>query len=275
MTLPRTDSDSNIREQVEKLAHELRNTQRELERVRLERRVSPMIVLLLVIALGAALATGSVDAQTSGRIVAPFTVVDKTGRELLSVVTNDAGNPSLRVGLVTLGTGASGGGFVAVQRPNGNIALALGQRDGSFGLRVFDITGDKELGRVSEAKAGGAVFVANNNAGKTRMLMSGTGELHAVDASGTTRATMTADGAFSIRNKGGTTVAKLAESSGGAGQFQLANSGGDAVVEAGLLSTGAGVVRAYPLGLGGPAGNLVGVGTPGTFIMGFLGSTKK
>lgn len=273
MSLPTTDAYADIREHLDRLANELRETKRELERVRLDRRMPPVIVPLLVMALAAALTTGSLDAQGAGRIVAPFTVVDKTGR-LLFKVDNDNDRPTVIAGLVQMGTGASGGGYVAVQRPNGNTAVALGQRNGNFGLRLFDITGDTELATVSEAKVGGGVFVANDGAGKTRMLMSGTGQLHAVDGSGNTRATMTADGAFSIRNAAGTTIARVAES-GGTGQLQLANSGGNAIVEAGMLGTGAGVVRAYPLGLGGPVGNLAGLGAPGTFIVGFLGSTTK
>ena len=233
-----------------------------------KRRVTPTILLLFLTVLGAGLATRSMDAQAPGRVVAPFTVVDKTGRELFSV--QDAnGRPTVRAGLVAMGTGASGGGFVVVQRANNNDALALGQRDGSFALRVFDITGNTELATVGEAKVGGGVLVANDAAGKTRMLMSGTGQLHAVDPGGVTRATMTADGAFTIRNAAGTTVARLGQAQAGSGIFQLANSGGDAVVEAGLLQTGAGIVRTYPAGMVG------GIGVPGTFIMGFLGSTRK
>jgi len=320
MARPSCDSDS-LSQHVDKLANELRNTQRELERLRLERRVSPTFLPLLVMVLGAALATRSLDAQTSGRVVAPFTVVDKAGNPLFEVV-NDNGRATIRAGLVIMGTGASGGGYVVVQRPNKNTALALGQRNdnfalrvfdisgntdlatvgeasagsggyvavrrqngnnavalgqsnGSFGLRVFDTAGKSELATVSEAKVGGGVFVANDGAGKTRMLMSGTGQLHAVDEGGTTRATMTSEGAFSIRNAAGTTVLRLGESAGGAGQLQLANSAGNAMVEAGVLRTNAGVVQAYPLGLGAaPAGGLLGIGAPGTFIMGFIGSRK-
>lgn len=277
MDLPKSgDTDIHIRQHVEQLANELRNTRREIERMRVERRVSPTILLLLVTVLGAALVTRSLDAQAPGRVVAPFTVVDKTGRELFKV-DNENDRPTIRAGLVVMGTGASAGGYVVVQRPNGTTALALGQRNGNFGFRVFGITGEAELATVSEAKVGGGVFVANDGSGKTRMLMSGQGQLHAVDTSGRTRATVTDDGAFSIRNANGTTVARLGESQGGAGMFQLANSGGNAMVEAGLVGTGAGAFRTYPSGV--PVANTTGgvlgaLGMPGTFIMGFLGSKK-
>ncbi len=268
MALTPSESHTHVSEQIERLAAELRNTQRELERLRRDRPVAPTMLLILVTVLGAGLATRSTDAQTPGRVVAPFTVVNSTGQPLFAVEDTN-GRPTIRAGLVTMGTGVSGGGFVVVHRSNTNDAVALGQRDGNFGLRVFDVTGKLELARVSEAKVGGGVFVANDGNGKTRMLVSGTGQLHAVDASGATRATITDDGALSVRNKQGATVAKLFHGQSGAGSLQLANSGGDAVVEAGLLATGAGVVRAYPAGMPG------GMGVPGTFIMGFLGSLKK
>jgi len=273
MKLLTTDTYPDVRDRLDRLASELRETKRELHRVRLERRISPTIMLLLVTALGSAVATGSLEAQTSGRIIAPFTVIDTTGRELFKVDTvNDL--PRIRVGRVAMGTGVSGAGYIVVERSDGKNALTLGEIDGKFALRVMG-TRNAEIASVGEAKVGGGVFVANDAAGKIRMLMSGTGELHAVDPSGRTRATMTADGAFAIRNAAGTTVLRVGESPGGAGQFLLANGTGNAMVEAGVLATGAGVVRAYPLGLGGPAGNLLGLGVPGTFIVGFLGSPKK
>jgi hypothetical protein len=274
MALPVTDSLKDVRERLDRLTRDLRETQRELQRVRLERRVSVAIPLFLIVALAAALSTGAVDAQSSSRVVAPFTVVNKTGQELFKV-DDENGRVNVRAGLVQLGTGASGGGFLVVQRANNQTALGLGQRNGSFGFRVFGITGETELAGMNEAKVGGGVVVANDGNGKTRMLMSGQGQIHAVDASGRTRATMTDDGAFSIRNASGTTVARLGESPGGNGLFQVANTGGNTMVEAGIVGTGAGAVRAYPSGV--PVANTTGgvlgaLGMPGTFIMGFLGS---
>jgi len=256
MALTVNDGDSDVLDRLERLARELRDLHRELERVRLERRMSPTIVLFLVVALGAALATGSVDAQTSGRVVAPFTVVDKNGRDIFKVVDQN-GRATITAGHVVIGTGASGGGFLVVQRSNGNDALSLGELKGSFGFRVLDVTGNTELPTVGEApKVGGGAVVAHDGSGKIRMLMSGHGELHVVDAAGLARVAITSVGALSIHNAKGATVARLADG-GGAGQFQLANSG-TAIVEAGLLDSGVGVVRALP------------AGPPGTLIMGTI-----
>ena len=265
----RPDTMTDVRELLDRLATELRQTQRELECVRRRPNLSPYAVLILVLALGVSLATRSVGAQSPSRVVAPFTVVDENGQTLLEVVEKN-GRANMQIGQVWLGTGSSGTGFVEIFRANNKPALDMGLDANLFGIRLYSPDDGIEWASIAEAKIGGGVFVANDANGKIRMLMSGQGQLHAVDAAGATRATMTTDGAFSIRNKNGTTIARLGESPGANGTFQLANSSGDAVVEAGLLPTGAGVVRTYPNGgvVGGP------LGLPGTFIMGFLGSTK-
>jgi hypothetical protein len=265
------DEATEIRVLLDRLTNELRHTQRELAYVRRRRNASPYVVVVLILALGVSLATRSVGAQSSNRVVAPFTVVDANGKEMLFVGDPFGdGQIIVRAGRAAIGTSSNGNGFVQLQRSNDQRGILMGGPSSKYGLRIFDSTGDVELVSINEAAVGGGVLTANDKAGKTRMLMSGQGQLHAVDASGATRATMTADGAFSIRNKNGTTIARLGESPSANGMFQLANSGGDAVVEAGLVSTGAGVVRTYPNG--GVVGGALGL--PGTFIMGFVGSTK-
>jgi len=134
-------------------------------------------------------------------------------------------------------------------------------------VRVASSAGT-ELASMGEAPVGAGAVVVNDGSGKLRLVMSGQGELHAVNPSGVTRATMTSEGAFSVRSAGNVTIATLSDAGNGSGLFQLANSSGNAMVEAGILPTAEGVVRTYPLG--GPPGTLVGM--PGTFIKGWTGS---
>lgn len=417
-------NDSELRQRVEQLARELIETRRDVARLRQYRRLSKAFALALSGVVFWSLSAPSMQAQATAspsKLVAPFTIVDDKGQELVSV-TSAGGFARMRVGAqggsVWLGTGASGTGFVTVQRQNNTDAVALGQigngpagvrvmdgagnasiaeltsaggngslalirsngtrflesmisgsglpflqigdkggvslgagrsaigfvtthradktdavalgslGGGAPGLRVFDasgeavvaeLTGDASgstllvgsaagekptlkagpkaaaadafitLGRsgaghairvadsknnqlavMGEAGVGGGVFVANDRNGTTRMLMSGQGELHAVDPTGVTRATVTSEGAVSVRNSGSATVAKLAVLGSGNGILQIANSGGNAMVEAGILPTSEGVVRTYPLG--GPPATMIGM--PGTFIKGFTGSGK-
>src|SRR5262245_59017109 len=113
MNLLPTNADPDVRERLDRLASELRETKRDLQRVRIERRILPALVLLVVAVFGT-VGTRSTQAQNSGRVVAPFAVVDQLGRELFKVESiND--RPAVRAGLVVMGTGASGGGYLSVE----------------------------------------------------------------------------------------------------------------------------------------------------------------
>src|SRR5688572_4893219 len=123
--------DDDLRQRVEELARELSDTRRELDRLRTSRRFSPAAGVVLCVIVVASFTGRSIGAQGSAapsRLVAPFTVVDDKGQELLSV-TSAGGFARLRVGAqggsVWLGTGGSGAGFVTVQRADGTDAAAL------------------------------------------------------------------------------------------------------------------------------------------------------
>ena len=193
-------------------------------------------------------------------------ILDAAGTNALSELSGDGSGSTLLVG-------APGGGKAALKvgatAAAADAFVSIGRGAGGHVVRVSDADGS-EVATMGEARVGGGVFVASDGTGKVRMLMSGQGELHAVDAAGVTRATVTSEGALSVRNSSNTTVVRIAGSGGGNGMLQITNSGGNAMVEAGVLPTSEGVVRAYPLG--GPPGTMIGM--PGTMIKGWTGAGK-
>lgn len=194
-------------------------------------------------------------------------VLDSTGNGTLAELSGDTSGGSLTVGAPA---GAKPTLKVGPKVTAKDALVTIGPGSGAgYVVRIADSAGT-ELATMGEARVGGGVFVANDGSGKIRMLMSGQGELHAVDPAGVSRATVTSEGALAARNAGNVTIARLSDSGGGNGILQIANSGGNAMVEAGILPTSEGVVRAYPLG--GPPATMIGM--PGTFIKGWTGGQK-
>jgi hypothetical protein len=208
-----------------------------------------------------AVAIGSYEGGAPG-----VRVFDAKGSVVVSELSGDAAGGKLIVGSVPPAQPVL---KVAPTVAITDAFVTIGRGSAGHIIRVTDADGSA-IATMGEARVGGGVFVAADGDGKTRMLMSGQGELHAVDPGGVTRATVTSEGALSVRNSNNATIVKLSGSPAGNGVFELADTSGNAMVEAGILPTSEGVVRAYPLG--GPPGTMLGM--PGTMLKGWRGGDQ-
>ena len=206
------------------------------------------------------------------RVVAPFEVVDRTGKRIFYVndgiaelyngsgksvawiaASNGGGNFVAKSAAADLLTtfGASGQSTGMIITENGVQRVDLGRdpKQGTFRLRFFS-SGGKDTAGIGQSSAGpGLAFVADIAGNlKARMGISG-GK----------------NGIFWVANGSGQSVAELTEGESQGGRLSLFSSRGENMVVAGVAAGGFGVVRAGPEGFK-PGGLLLGL--PGSYIAG-------
>jgi hypothetical protein len=213
-------------------------------------------------------------------VVAPFEVVDRTGRRVFYVDAEN-GPPRAellnREGKVVATMGApDGGGQFTTHGTSANLSVYLGifgagkgagvtvlesgvrrtelGRDGDTGrfrLKIFGSGGALVAGIGEEATKGGGLAVVNDGSGNPRAAMG-------VNAA-------SGKGFVLITNRSKTEVATLTEGSHAGGLLTINDAAGRAMVEAGVTGDGIGVVRTGPEGfkpgygvLGLPASSISG-----------------
>lgn len=211
------------------------------------------------------------------KVVAPFEVVDRSGKRIFSVEDGNARYVNLfnRDGKQVAGIGATapGGYFFASSatsdlfarvtaegsssgvtvEENEVIRLDLGRDKGkgTYRLKFFTNAGTDVAGIGESTETKGGLAVIQDESGRTRAsigVRSGEG-----------------GGGIFIHNSRGTMVAGLTEGSAKSGLLLINSSAGQPMVEAGVTAEGFGVVRAGPEGFKPGVGIL---GLPGSYIAG-------
>jgi hypothetical protein len=215
--------------------------------------------------------------EIAHKVVAPFWVIDRSGKLIFDVVSEDAG-PQARLydgsGQVAVALAAnSNGGQISVG--NSSQRTYVGVFGDGAGVRILDASGGQSKPRVAlgsesgryrlKILGGGGQSVAG--IGENTL---GTGTAQVANAGGEVKAVMAVDtggnGSFEIYN-GGTRLAKLSQGDFGGGLLTLWRSGGGStpMVAAGTTDKGNGLVQVGPNGFKAGLGFF---GLPGSFISG-------
>jgi hypothetical protein len=216
------NAEDGLYTRIEQLESAVATATTDLERLRSATHTAAVIRRAACAVAAALVAIAATPAGT--RIVAPFRVVDGSGKLIAAVLTNparflvynEAGTEALQV------VGGNSSFFKALS-PNGRTVTVMGVDSGKTPL-------------ISLRTAGGhnnrlALAVAD---GKSSLVMSSKADISIVD---------------------------IGEGAHG-GAFQLSDAGGTLAVEAGITPTGVGVVRTHPQG-NMTGGNFVGAGILG------------
>jgi hypothetical protein len=323
-----------LERQAARSANEAAFTRRELRRSealhrehvrwrRIERILSAGIVTVTVVALW----SGGPSAQTPQRSInervddlekrvgglmgsevggpvrfrAPFEIVGKQGKILMSVKEGAAGGVmelgQRGAGLVTLGVGDSGAGFMLITHKKGSDAIGLGGRQGGpagvsvisesdGSVQAFLGLDDKNDGRVALGKsASGSVEIGIGRSGagftllrdKSGALAASVGRLDngamafTVHGAGEKPvASLTADpklgGRTNVMNAQGLPVGGLLAQQSGGGLVLTGATGGDSLVDLGIGADGGGTMRVYGPGGGSPRASVVAEDNVGKVI---------
>jgi hypothetical protein len=192
--------------------------------------------------------------STSGsptKILAPFEVLDHTGKTILRVSDDPAGDQEGRI-VIAPSTHENYG--LVFRTASGETAAILSETedgDGRLQLLGTDRNSEVRIGGGSTETGGGMTIV--NKGQRVVMLgrnhVSGGGILRLTNAGGKVLAGISGspggDGLVEVFH-GGTQVAVLTVGAAGAGMLQLSSPSGTPTVEAGTIASGLGVVRTGP-----------------------------
>lgn len=216
--------------------------------------------------------------ELARKVVAPFEVVDRSGRLIFDVVKEESG-PQVRlydssvqpvVGLAA----TSKGGQISAGNPSGQ-ATYVGIFSDGAGLRVRDATGGTSQPRIDLGNQNGKPYHLKIFGGSGNSIagigenLAGTGTVQVADAGGQVKATVgvsqNGSGAFTLYN-GSNIIGNLTQGDFGGGLLVLFGSGGGKpMVAAGTTASGIGLVQVGPNGFEAGLGVL---GLPGSFIAG-------
>lgn len=215
--------------------------------------------------------------EIAHKVVAPFWVIDRSGKLIFDVVSEDAG-PQARLydgsGQVAVAMSASSnGGQVSVG--NSSSRTYVGVFGDGAGVRIRDASGGESKPRVALGSEGGRYKLKILGGGGQSIAgigenTLGTGTAQVANAGGEVRAVMAVDtggnGSFEVYN-GGNHLAKLSQGDFGGGLLTLWGAGGGStpMVAAGTTDKGKGLVQVGPNGFKAGLGFF---GLPGSFISG-------
>jgi hypothetical protein len=202
--------------------------------------VTAGVIAGLALALTAAAVSSGSHQGGGQRVVAPFTVLDKSGKSIATI-----GEAGAHRGLFVFGPCA---------QADAGCATVTIEGTGQQGVNVFDSSGSKQVAFLGVAKSdGGGLLRIHDSSGKLNAALSrdneGTaGMLSLLRSSGTPIAVLGKAGVL-VKDSGGQAVAQLgfAPTNAGAGYLAIGTASG-ALVEAGVLNGAFGVVRTYPTG---------------------------
>jgi hypothetical protein len=196
------------------------------------------VIAGMALALTAAAVGGS--PQSGQRVVAPFSVLDRSGKPIASIA--DYGEHR---GLFVFGPCAAADAGCATVTIEGS---------GQQGVSVMDSTGSKQVAFLGVTKSdGGGLLRIHDSSGKLNAALSrdsqgSAGMLSLLRSSGSTLAVLGTAGLL-VKDSGSQSVAQLgfSASNPNAGYLAIGTASGS-LVEAGVMNGGFGIVRTYPTG---------------------------
>jgi hypothetical protein len=223
--------------------------------------------------LSALEAQGPKDDKKIVKVVAPFEVVDRSGRPVFRVSEGDAALFNADGKRVAEMRATADGGYFIGKSAGASLATALGASGGAVGLRITEgnnTTTRLDLGRDPEhgtyrlkviSKSGQVLAGIGQGAANT-----GTAIVN--DEHGVTRASMFVESDvpyIRLYGPSRTVIAALTQGKAGGGLLDIFSSTGERMVGAGMTEKGVGMVAAGPAGFKSGMGLL---GLPGSYIVG-------
>jgi len=259
---------------VEQLAGDLREAQRQIDRLRRRQQATLFSVTLLALFTTTS-ATWGVSAQQaglSGRVRAPFEVVDSAGKAVFRVIASGA-----PVGAGVVVTGGDGGARhgVYVLNQAGARLVAIGQSDSGFGsLQVRNAAGTNVFTVTDGAPSGAGVIVTGGEGGARQgvyvlnqsgapvvsigQAQGGHGALLLRDENAATRLRFEGNGSLLVADAAGKGILRIADKNnpadaritvgpndGGRYAITISNASGGALATMGEARVGGGVLASY------------------------------